>query len=149
MRTFDHDYVNEVIGRLDRLKPDAKPRWGVMSPGQMIGHLIFWMRYSMGKGPEYRFAGNWFTMRVVSPLMLNGWLPVPRNLKGIQSVPPLPDPPPGDSETLHAVLETYLNLVQSGELDPRRHPAFGDIGVDGWAKMHMVHFEHHLKQFGV
>ena len=149
MRTFDHDYVNEVIGRLGRLKPDAKPRWGAMSRDQMIGHLVFWVRYSMGKGPEYPFVGTWFSERVVAPLLLNGWLPIPRNLKGIQSDPPLPEPAPGDTETLHAVLETYLGQVQSGDLDTRLHPAFGDIGVDGWAKMHVVHFEHHLKQFGV
>ena len=57
--------------------------------------------------------------------------------------------PDADTETLHAVLETYLELVQAGELVPRAHPVFGDIGVDGWANLHIAHFEHHLKQFGV
>jgi hypothetical protein len=149
VRTFDHDYVNDVIGRLNRIKPDAKPRWGKMSSAGMIGHLAFWVRYSMGKTPEYPFVGGWFSKTVIAPLILNGLLPVPRNLKGIESDSPMPAPPPADTETLHAILETYLDLVQSGELVPRAHPAFGDIGVDGWAKMHVVHFEHHLKQFNV
>ncbi|MBM3289766.1 MAG: DUF1569 domain-containing protein [Candidatus Hydrogenedentes bacterium] len=149
MRTFDHDYANEVIARLDRIKPGSRPRWGTMTPPQMIGHLAFWVKYSIGKGPAIAFAGNWFTKHVAAPMLLNGWLPIPKNLKGVQTGPPLPDSPAADTETLHAVLETYLELVQAGELVPREHPAFGDIGVDGWAKMHVAHFEHHLKQFGV
>lgn len=120
-----------------------------MSRDRMIGHLVFWVKYSMGRGPEYPFAGNWFTVSVIGPLMLNGWLRIPRDLKGLQTNPPIPQPEPADTETLHAVLETYLELVQTGDIGPRKHPAFGDIGIDGWAKMHVLHFEHHLKQFGV
>ena len=148
MRIFDHDYANEVINRLNRIKPEAKPQWGTMSSAQMIGHLAFWVKYSTGKGDELPFAGNWVTRRIVGPITLTGWLPVPRNLKLERRVA-VQNPPPADTETLHAVLETYLGLVQSGELTPYRHPLFGDIGVDGWARMHVVHFEHHLKQFGV
>ncbi len=148
MRIFDHDYASEVINRLNRIKPAAKPQWGTMSSAQMIGHLAFWVKYSTGKGDELPFAGNWVTRRIVGPITLTGWLPVPRNLKLERRVA-VQNPPPADTETLHAVLETYLGLVQSGELTPYRHPLFGDIGVDGWARMHVVHFEHHLKQFGV
>lgn len=149
MRTFDHDYANEVIARLGRLKPDARPQWGTMSRDQMIGHLAYSVRYSMGKGAEIPFVGNWFTKNIVAPLLLNGWLPIPKNLKDPRLDKFIAGQPTADSETLHAVLETYLDWVQSGEFTPRDHPAFGAIGVDGWAKMHMVHFEHHLKQFGV
>ena len=120
-----------------------------MTPGQMIGHLAFWVRYAMGRGPEVPFFGNWLTVRVVAPLIMNGWLPIPRNLKAPKTKSAVPDTAPADTETLHAVLETYLQYVQAGEFVPRTHPAFGDIGVDGWAKVHVRHFEHHLKQFGV
>lgn len=102
----------------------------------------------MGKGEELPFSGNWVTKRIVGPITLTGWLPVPRNLKLERNVA-VPDSMSADTESLHAVLETYLGLVQSGELTPYRHPLFGAIGVDGWARMHVVHFEHHLKQFGV
>jgi len=50
-------------------------------------------------------------------------------------------------ETLHATMLDYLNLVQTGELQTEPHPLFGDIGVDGWAAVHVRHFEHHLRQF--
>lgn len=149
MRTFDHDYANEVIARLDRLQRDSRPRWGAMTSHAMMGHLAYWVKYSMGKVPEVPFAGSWFTVHIAAPLLLNRWLPIPRNAKAPESSTGQGGAPDADSETLHAVLETYLELVQAGELVPRAHPLFGDIGVDGWAKLHIAHFEHHLKQFGV
>jgi hypothetical protein len=29
------------------------------------------------------------------------------------------------------------------------HPFFGDFGPEGWAKLHVIHCDHHLRQFGV
>lgn len=146
MRPLDHDYVNDVVARLGRLRPDAKPAWGNMTPERMLGHLVVIVRYSMGRGKPMPARGNWFVRRIVGPLIINGIVRMPRNVRG----PATADTPStGDTETLHAVLEEYLTLVESGDLDPPPHPFFGDIGVDGWAKLHVVHFEHHLRQFGV
>ena len=147
MRPLDHDYVNELVSRLSKLRPDAKPAWGSITPERMIGHLTMTVRYSMGRVPELDVRGNWFVRHLVRPLVLNGLLRIPKNLK-------VPDPggqlfPAGDAETFHAVLDEYLTLVQSDDLEPAPHPAFGHIGVDGWAKLHVVHFEHHLRQFGL
>lgn len=150
-RPFDHDFVAEVIARLGKLRPDAKPRWGKMTADEMVGHLIESLRSAMGRGPELPDVSTWFTRNLIGPLLLAGWLPIPKNVKGVRPVGTPNDAPMprGDAETLHAVMDEYLRLVESGELDPPRHPAFGEIGVDGWAQMHVLHIEHHLKQFGV
>ena len=146
MRAFDHDYVNELVARLGKLRPDAKPAWGAMSAPEMLGHLMLALRYSMGKGPKLPFVGNWATKRLLAPLILHGVLPIPKNVKLPRMESPLPQ---ADLETLHMTLEEYLSRVHTGDLEPPHHPMFGDIGVDGWAKMHVRHFEHHLKQFGL
>ncbi|MCL4690964.1 MAG: DUF1569 domain-containing protein [Candidatus Hydrogenedentes bacterium] len=147
MRPLDHDYVNDLIARLGRLRPDAKPAWGTLTPDRMVGHLMVIVRYSMGRGKPVPARGNWFIRWIVGPLIINGIVRMPRNVTGPAAAEALC--PSGDTETLHAVLEEYLTLVQSGDLEPPPHPFFGDIGVDGWAKLHVVHFEHHLRQFGV
>jgi oxepin-CoA hydrolase/3-oxo-5,6-dehydrosuberyl-CoA semialdehyde dehydrogenase len=148
VRPFDHDFVEEVVRRVSRLRPDTKPAWGAMTPPEMIGHLIESIQYSMGRGPNFAIETNWFKRRLLAPLVLNGILKIPKNIKAPR--PPDAGPiPAGDVETLHAVLEDYLALAQADELTPAPHPAFGVIGVDGWAKMHVHHFEHHLTQFGV
>ena len=149
MRAFDHDYVVELIARLNRIKPDAKPAWGRMTPPEMIGHLTTIIRATKGKGPEYPFRGNWLTTRIVAPLLLRGIIPMPRNRRGPEPLDAGKVIRSGDTETLHAELEDYLARVQAGEFRPPVHPMLGDIGIDGWARFHVIHFEHHLRQFGV
>ena len=146
MRNFDHDYVADVVRRLGRLKPDARPKWGKLAAPGMIQHLGDSVRFSMGRAGEVPNVSNWFTRTIVAPLILNGIVRIPKNIKA----PELSKRSSYDDvESLHALLEEYLGLVQAGEFVPARQPVFGDIGIDGWAKLHLVHFEHHLRQFGV
>lgn len=148
LRHFDNDYVREVIDRLASIAPDANPRWGTMTPPDMIMHLLGAVKYSMGRLPLQTGKRQPLIEWIVRPLLLGGWLPMPRNVsverQGFQTFTA-----PGDLETLHAVLEEYLGLVQTGEMAPPRHPVFGPLSVDDWARLHFIHFEHHLKQFGV
>ena len=151
MQTLDHDVAAEYLERCEKIRPDARPAWGSFSPQAMIRHLADEVRYSMGKSGELPFTGTWLTRMVAGPLILRGVMPMPKNLKAGLFVPDPADlgPVSGEIETLHAVLDEYLHVVQTGEIDPPPHPMLGDIGVDGWAKLHVVHFEHHLRQFNV
>jgi hypothetical protein len=119
-----------------------------MNPDAMVMHLIGSIRYSMAKAPLQPDRSNLLTRAVVRPLLLAGLVPMPKNLsaerRGLTTLSA-----PGDVETLHAVLEEYLGLVQTGELSPPAHPALGPMSVDDWARIHVVHFEHHLRQFGL
>jgi hypothetical protein len=146
---FDHDFVNEMIARFGALDPETPPRWGRLDVPGCIAHLADTMRYSMGQGPRLPDMSNWATRTIVGPLLMRGILPIPRNVRvrKLEKAHPESPFPPADLETLHAIMEEYLALVQAGELQTRPHPVFGDIGVDGWAMMHVRHFEHHLKQF--
>ena len=146
---FDHDYLGDVINRLQRVEPDAKPLWGTLTPSRMIAHLIDAVRYSMGKAGNIPDKSNWFTRRILAPLILRGIVKIPKNVKGATPDGPVTPPNQADLETLHAVLEDYLALVQAGELEPKPHPLFGHVGVDGWDRLHVLHFEHHLRQFNV
>jgi hypothetical protein len=148
VRAFDHDFVDEVVARLEKIPADAKPLWGTLNRDRLVAHLIGVVRYSMGRLGTMPDAGNWFTKRVLAPLVMNGIVPIKKNVKLRGAARPPQTATPEDLETLHALLEEYLQLVQADELTPPPHPFFGDIGVDGWAKMHVAHFKHHLKQFG-
>ena len=144
---FDHDYLAEVMVRLQRLKPDAKPLWGTLTTARMIAHLIDSVRYSMGKAGDLPDKSNWFSRRILAPLVMRGIVKIPKNAKGASPDGPVTPPSHADLETLHAILEDYLALVQAGELEPKPHPLFGEVGVDGWDRLHVLHFEHHLRQF--
>lgn len=151
LQHFDNDYVEVILRRLNHIPDSAIPRWGRLRKHTLIEHLIWSLRHSMGRSQQVPYLGNWFARRVMWPLFYRHLLPVPRNLQlplrlqaeGVNLREP------GDLETLHALLEEYLLLVQADELRTAFHPVFGDIGVDGWDRVHVRHFEHHLRQFGV
>ena len=145
IREFDRDYAEDIIRRLKALPPDRKPKWGRMAATDLVPHLTQTMLYSMGRRGKRPFVGNWITLHIVGPLVLNGWVPM---LKNVQLGPAAaPDATGYTLETLQAALDDYMAAVETGALHPEPHPLFGDIGVDGWAKMHSRHFAHHFKQF--
>ena len=145
IRDFDRDYAEDIIRRLKTLPPDRKPNWGRMSATDLVPHLTQTMLYSMGRRGKRPFVGNWITRRIVGPLVVNGWVPI---LKNVQLGPAAASDAAGYTlETLQAVLDDYMAAVETGALHPEPHQLFGDIGVDGWARMHSRHFEHHFKQF--
>lgn len=151
MHHFDGDYAEEVVHRLGNIRQDARPRWGELSRDGLIEHLIWAMRHSMGRSRTIPFVGNCLTRYVARPLILSGALPLARNSRAsrILKQQGLRTREPGDLETLHALVEEYLDLVQADEFRPAPHPTLGRLGVDGWDRFHVLHFEHHLKQFGM
>lgn len=143
---FDHDYKRELIERLRKLEPDTAPQWGRMTADDVIPHFAFVVRYSMGNGKPV-FFGSWLTRGVLRPLIFSGIVKIPKNVKM-----PMPDYSTETVRTpdaLNGLLDEYLAAVESGDLRMNPHPAFGDIGIDGWARFHVKHFEHHLTQFGL
>jgi hypothetical protein len=151
MEHLDTDCVERLVARLGRIAPDTAPKWGVLRRDTLIEHLVWVVRHSMGRSKQMPFCGNWFTIHLLGPLSLHGVVPIPKNIriprtlreKGVTMREP------GDLNTLRGLLEEYLNLVQADELRPAPHPLFGDIGIDGWDRLHVRHFEFHLRQFGV
>lgn len=149
MHHFDGDYVEEVVERLGTIRRDAVPHWGSLTRDSMIEHLIWSLRHSMGRSRTIPFFGNCMTRYVWRPLIFSGVIALPRNLalpEHLQRQGLVPREP-GDLETLQAILEEYLSLVQADELQPAPHPAYGRLGIDGWDRFHVLHFEHHLRQF--
>jgi hydroxymethylglutaryl-CoA reductase len=150
MHHFDGDYAEELVARLAEIPEDAQPRWGDLTRDTLIEHLIWTLRHSMGRSRTVPFVGNRMTRYVARPLILAGVLPLTKRstLSRALSEQGLPTRESGDLETLHALVEEYLGLVQADELAPAPHPTLGQLGIDGWDRFHVLHFEHHLKQFG-
>lgn len=145
-RFFDYDFMEDAVDRLAGLPNDRVPKWGRMHASELVPHLTHVLQYSMGRLGSLPFVGNAVTANVEGPLVLAGWIPLRRNLD-------LPQPCGGITsdgaalETLHAVMDDYMYAAQTGELVPARHARYGDIGIDGWGRLHVMHIEHHLRQF--
>lgn len=149
MQHFDSDYGEQLIERISQIPEDAVPQWGTMNRKDLIEHFIWALRHTIGRSTTVPDFSNWFSRIVLKHLALSGLFGIPKNMRlpsqftdrGISSQEP------GDIETLQAIIEEYLHLVQADELKPAPHAFFGPLDVDQWDKIHVQHFEHHLKQF--
>jgi hypothetical protein len=135
-----------LLERLDRLTPDAKARWGRMSPLQMLAHLADWM--SMASG-DIATTGRRAVLRH-PPLkqLAIYWLPFPR---GIATSPELISRAPAkwsvERASVRERVESFDRLYSKTEWP--EHPVFGAMTPRAWGVFAFRHMDHHLRQFGV
>lgn len=136
--------------RISAIPEDAKPAWGRMKPNDLPTHLAGLVLYSMGRSEPLTDRSTWVQRNVLKRLLFWGAIPIPKNIKVPEGIADRLAPPKRyDVESLHALLDEYLNYVLAGGGDPIPHPILGPFSIDDWANFHCLHFEHHFKQFGV
>ena len=134
----------ELIDRLERLSPEAKPLWGKMTAPQMVAHLADWMRMAKGQlkaAPKNR-ALRFPPMKQLAIY----WLPFP---KGVPTAPELISRKPLGWTVECAAVRQH---VQGFENLPTRwpeHPVFGKMSSKAWCVLGYRHMDHHLRQFGI
>ncbi len=149
MQHFDSDYGAEVVKRIRRIPEDAAPRWGEMGRDDMVAHFVWILRHTMGLSTQVPDCSTWFLRNITKALVLHGLMSFPKNMRlpATLTGQGIVLQEAGDVETLQALMEEYLQLVQADELLPASHPFFGPLDVDGWDRLHVRHFEYHLNQF--
>jgi hypothetical protein len=143
---WDPDCRQQILARLERLTPYARPVWGQMTAAQMLAHLADPLKAAMGSK----------TVSVKSSAFSN---PIVRTL--IIYCMPWPKGAPTAPEFIHAheehfgdnliALRTTLEeFVASGDSARRKpHPAFGQLSEKAWGRLVYRHLDHHLRQFGI
>jgi len=151
MKVFDQEFAREMLSRLESMPEDARPQWGAMTRGQLIGHLASMLRYTAGEGPEIPFKGNFKSRTVFKFLILSGIKPIPHNVR-------LPRPAEIPKEAwfkeesitqLREAVDAYFAMAAENALPTRIHPFFGPLTGRQWQRMHRIHAIHHLTQFGI
>ncbi|MEO8193635.1 MAG: DUF1569 domain-containing protein [Gemmatimonadales bacterium] len=143
---WDEASRKELIDRLSRLTPDAKPRWGKMNASQMLAHLGSQMRMTKGDLPT---KSKNLPLRY-PPLkqLIVYWLPFPR---GAPTAPELLVSQIDDWDS--GVADVRAQIVEFGTFDRNRawpeHPAFGQMTPQAWGVLGYRHTDHHFRQFGV
>jgi len=149
-RSFDERFVLEVEAALEGLAPEALPKWGSMSRGDLVAHLLAAVRYSLGEVPfdVPRQTRPWFGA-ILRWLVLDLGLRMPRNVRfrGHRGeIVPLAKIPGGMPELREALQR--LAGASSGDFQPPAHPYLGALSLAQWERLHVLHIEHHLRQFG-
>ncbi|MGZ4064635.1 MAG: DUF1569 domain-containing protein [Bacteroidia bacterium] len=135
-----------------RLKADAAPNWGRMSPQHVIEHLSTGLKVSTGK----LTVKHYLTLEEAEELkkkIIFSDAEIPQGIKN----PTLGDEPPA---LRHASLAEALNELYD-EIDhfnayykthPQQlhtHPRMGQLGHAEWLIFHNKHFTHHFKQYSL
>ncbi|HLW88152.1 MAG TPA: DUF1569 domain-containing protein [Terriglobales bacterium] len=139
----------EVLERLARLRPDAQRRWGQMSAHQMICHLSDALRAALGE-KHISPANSLFMRAILKPLAL--WVPV-RWPHGFKTRPEMDQQQNGtppvnfasDLEELRVLFDRFC--AAEGEFTA--HAMFGQMSRAERMRHGYLHFDHHLRQFGV
>ena len=137
----------EVRERLERLVPDARPRWGHMSALQMLGHLNQWMEMALGtlSIPERRLLIRHPPIKqfVVYLMPFPRGLPTAPELLGRTPAADISD----DRATFGAALDRFGARDAAERCPP--HPALGVLSRRAWGVLAYRHTDHHFRQFGI
>jgi hypothetical protein len=146
---LDRASVDGFAARFRAIHADTPRLWGSMAPELMMQHVLYMVELSLGeRKPEKLFVPiprfitwtlffNWFT----------NWP------KGKIKAPPSFFPTPeGDVEKVrNELLSGLYRFVDALDAKPGQTgftPLLGDINLQKWARVHGVHMDHHLRQFG-
>ena len=137
---------DELLDRLERLTPDARPRWGRMNATQMLAHLVDWMAMADGSLRTAPIKGV-LRYPLIKQLAIY-WLPFPRN---VMTAPELLKRKPRDwsleREHVRHGLLSFEKLAAT--ISWPHHPAFGRMSARAWCVFAYRHTDHHFRQFGV
>ena len=147
-KDFNSKTVTHFLNRIANVEKDTKRRWGTMTPAQMFAHVSLGFEGSLGELP---IEGNGkIPFKWLKPIVLSGLLPFPKNGKA---------PPVFITDNVGSVAEERERLQKSikrflgqSEKEPGRlqvNPLFGPMTMTQWARLHCLHLNHHLDQFGV
>jgi hypothetical protein len=142
---FDADRRAALIARLDRLRPDATPRWGRFDAARMIAHLTEAFRMAAG---ELQAPRKLMPFRPLVRWLMLYMLPFP---KGAPTAPALLARRPTDWDADLARLRGVIDAVRAPTPDAStpEHPIFGAMRARDWGVLMYKHVDHHLRQFGV
>jgi len=140
----------QILARLQRVRPGSSRCWGKMSAHQMICHLTDGFRLYMGL-MNVAAPGFPYPSKLLKWVCL--WVPI-RWPKGFHTVPELDQriggTQPVEFESDVAELRTLLHRFSRnpGEFNGP-HPCLARMSPAEWMRLGYLHCDHHLRQFGV
>lgn len=140
----------QLINRIDKLTPDSKALWGTMEVNQMLAHLNDAVKIALGMKPSVN-KGNFITNKIVFPIMTYVFTNWPKNLPTApEMAQQYKGTPAKDFYTEREFLKKMIDIFEEREAEKiKEHPLFGKLSKEEWGHLLVVHFNHHLKQFGV
>ncbi len=146
---FDPTVTDEIITRINQLKPDSQPLWGKMSVAQMLAHCnVTYETVYEDKHKKPNPLMKLILKTFVKKIVVSD-TPYKRNN------PTAPHYIISDSKDFEIekkrLIDYIIKTQQLGEsyFDKKESHSFGLLSVKEWNTMFYKHLDHHLNQFGV
>ena len=149
--TFVEMTEDKIQECLNNLKPDAKAKWGIMTPQHMIEHLEYTYKIASGEIQNFEVSTPEKILDKVHNTLYN-YDKMPQNFD-------LPILKKGELEILrHDNLETakvkmlesreeYLEYFKNNPKETNKNPVFGELSKYEWYLQERKHLNHHFEQF--
>ena len=143
---FDVGDRAALLGRLQRLTPDARPRWGRMTPTRMLAHVNDGFALAYGELTT-RPRRTWLRIPPVN-LLVACVLPFPRNAPTPREL--IAREPNGWDVEMHRLSQNLDGFTTRAGIDRwPDHPFFGRMPGWAWGMLGYRHVDHHFRQFGI
>jgi hypothetical protein len=146
---FEATTVEEVKGRMARLRADSARQWGKMNPAQAVEHCSRGMELALGdRRPPRLLIG-----RILGPMVkAKAFVESEPMRKNSPTVPGLAVTDVRDlgkeRERLCGLIDRFAAAGPQGCTD-HPHSFFGRLTPEEWSGWMYKHLDHHLRQFGV
>ncbi len=147
---FDEQARQSILVRLSRFTPDAKQKWGSMTPEETLRHLRDLLLNALGEYPAKSaksFLSSWLGKNLL--IYVFPWPKSPPTAPEFDAKK-LTTPPLAFEEGMKSLLDALNRFVQSdSSFSFSIHPSFGALSRKQWGYLMYKHFNHHLSQFGL
>lgn len=143
---LDASVRGAIVARVQSLRADQPAAWGKMNAGEMLKHLRGAMEMATGALDIPDSPRRFLRVFPLKQLIVF-ILPFP---KGAPTAPQLVTTGAAiDFEAEKAAVVALIGSFHEASPQPwPEHPAFGELGREGWGTLAWKHADHHLKQFG-
>jgi hypothetical protein len=144
---FDARRGDEILSRIEALRPDAVRQWGKMTAGQMLAHCSIAVEAANGD----RLMKQAFVGKLLTPFVRKSFLGPKPYSRNSPTGPMLVVSDARDFATERARLLAALGrLREIGPEGAARHPHgfVGRVSGQEWGILQWKHLDHHLRQFG-
>jgi len=146
---LDSVTLAEFERRVNAIASTTERQWGKMTLAQMFAHLRIVFEISLEER-EVKDESRAWLMPLLWILMFQIWTDWPKGK--IKASPQFLDDSAEDIEVERAqLIESMRRFVNRSESDPERivlEPMLGRISLKKWRRVHGVHTDYHLRQFG-
>lgn len=147
---LDREHFARLRRRLEQVTDTTAPRWGALSAARMLLHLRLTVEASLCQMavPD---RSTWLTrtlFRWLAYHVLPDW-PKARIRVPAVYTPVAECGADGERERL---LERIDQFLAAADAEPERlavHELFGPLTLHYWRRVHGIHMDYHLRQFGV